>query len=399
MKKNRWVVIAAVAAIVFLAIAYGFMAKPVAVDIVKVSRGPMNVTIEEEGKTRVRDRFVISAPVSGYLRRITLKAGDHLKAGQTVLELEPLRSNVLDPRSRAAAEAAVSSAEAALKAAEENGRAAEADAEYIRANLERTRKLFQEGLVSKDMMDRIESEARRADAMSLSAKAAVKAAHFELARARTALGHSLLEGEGAGRSARAVAVRTPVNGDVLKIYRESEGTVNTGEPLIDIGDPLKLEVRVEVLSADAVKIKPEMPVLFERWGGGSTLIGKVRVVEPSGFTKVSSLGVEEQRVFVVADIVTPPGGRMPLGDGYRLEARFVIWENKDVLQVPSGALFRKGEGWSLFVVKEGKAEQRQVEVGHRNGLTAEIVSGLTEGEQVITHPDDTVKNGVRVRAR
>lgn len=397
MKRNRWFLIIAVAAAVLLAIAYGFMAKPVSVDIVKVSRGPMSVTIEEEGKTRVRDRFVISAPVSGYLRRITLKAGDHVKAGQTVLELEPLRSNVLDPRSRAAAEAAISSAEAALKAAEENGRAAEADAEYVRANLERTRKLFQESLVSKDMMDRIESEAKHAEAMSLSAKAAVKAAHFELERARTALGHSPLEG--AGRSERAIAVRSPVTGDVLKIYRESEGTVNTGEPLIDIGDPLKLEVRVEVLSADAVKIRPGMPVLFERWGGGSALTGKVRVIEPSGFTKVSSLGVEEQRVFVVADIATPPEGRMPLGDGYRLEARFVIWENKDVLQVPSGALFRKGEGWSLFVVRESRAEQRQVEIGRRNGLTAEILSGLAEGEQVITHPDDSVKNGVRVRAR
>lgn len=397
MKRNRWFLIIAVAAAVFLAIAYGFMAKPVAVDIVKVSRGPMSVTIEEEGKTRVRDRFVISAPVSGYLRRITLKAGDHLKAGQTVLELEPLRSNVLDPRSRAAAEAAISSAEAALKAAEENGRATEADAEYIRANLERTRKLFQESLVSRDMMDRIESEARRADAMSLSARAAVKAAHFELERARTALGHSPLEG--AGRSELAVAVRTPVTGDVLKIYRESEGSVNTGEPLIDIGDPLKLEVRVEVLSADAVKIKQGTSVLFERWGGGSVLTGRVRVIEPSGFTKVSSLGVEEQRVFVVADIVTPPEGRMPLGDGYRLEARFVIWEGKDVFQVPSSALFRKGEGWSLFVVKDGRAEQRQVEVGHRNGIATEIVSGLAEGEQVIAHPDDSVKNGVRVRAR
>lgn len=399
MKRNRWFLIIAVAAAVLLAIAYGFMAKPVSVDIVKVSRGPMSITIEEEGKTRVRDRFVISAPVSGYLRRITLKAGDHVKAGQTVLELEPLRSNVLDPRSRAAAEAAISSAKAALKAAEENGRAAEADAEYVRANLERTRKLFQESLVSRDMMDRIESEARRADAMSLSAKAAVKAAHFELERTRTTLGHSLLEGEGAGRSKRAVAVRTPANGDVLKIYRESEGSVNTGEPLIDIGDPLKLEVRVEVLSADAVKIRPGMPVLFERWGGGSALTGKVRVIEPSGFTKVSSLGVEEQRVFVVADIATPPEGRMPLGDGYRLEASFVIWEGKDVLQVPSSALFRKGEGWSLFVVKDGRAEQRRVKVGNRNGLTAEIVSGLAEVEQIITHPDDSVKNGVRVRAR
>lgn len=399
MKRNRWYLIITVAAVVAGAIAYGFMARPVAVDIVKASRGPMSVTIEEEGKTRVRDRFVVSAPVAGYLRRINLKAGDHVRAGQTVFEIEPLRSSVLDPRSRAAAEAAVSSAEAALKAAEENWRAAEANAVYARANLERTRKLFQESLVSKDMMDRIESEARRADALGLSARAAEKAAHFELERARTALGHSLLEGEGAGRSDRAVAVRAPVTGDVLKVYRESEGAVNTGEPLMDIGDPLKLEVRVEVLSADAVKIKQGTPILFERWGGGAALTGKVRVVEPSGFTKVSSLGVEEQKVFVVADIETPPEGRRPLGDGYRLEARFVIWEGKDVLQIPSSALFRKGEGWSLFAVKGGRAEQRQVEIGHRNGLIAEIASGVAEGEEVITHPEDSVKNGVRVRSR
>lgn len=397
MVKQRWIIIIAVSAVAIFIIAYGFIPRPVPVDAVKASRGSMSVTIDEEGKTRVKERFVISAPVPGFMRRIELEVGDPAKKGQKVIELEPLRSAVLDPRSRAEAEASVSSARSALKAAEENVRAAEAEADYARKRLERLKNLYAENLISKDIFDQADSEAKRTEANRISTEAAVKVAHSELDKAEATLGYSIAEGI-TDRS-HIIAIRTPVEGRILKIHRESEGVVNTGEPLIDIGDPRKLEVKVDVLSADAVNIRPGTPVLFERWGEDPPLTGKVRVVEPAAFTKISSLGVEEQRVLVIADITSLPESWQRLGDGYRVEARFIIWEGKDVLQIPASALFRKANGWAVFVIKNSKASQRTVEIGHRNGLVAEIISGLTEGEMVITHPDDSIKEGKRVHLR
>lgn len=393
MSRSRWIAIIAITAIVILITIYGFMPKPVPVDLAKASRGSMSVTIEEEGKTRVKDRFVMSAPVSGYMRRVKLNVGDPVKKGQTVAELEPLRPAVLDPRSRAVAEAAVAGADAGVRAAEEKVNAASAASEYAKTNLDRTRKLYDAGYATKEALDQAETEAKRTEADLLSAKAAVKAAHSELDKARAALKYSA-EGDN-----KAIAVRTPVNGRVLKLHHESEGVVNSGEPLVDIGDPKSLEVKVEVLSSDAVKIKPGTPVLFERWGGDQAISGKVRVIEPAGFTKISSLGVEEQRVLVIADITSIPESWQKLGDGYRVEARFSIWEAKDVLQIPASALFRKGDGWAVFVAKDNRAELRQVQFGRRNGLTAEVINGLSEGEAVITHPDDSVKSGIRVKPR
>lgn len=397
MQVRRRIIIITIAAVVILAIAYGFLPRPVPVEVVKASQGPLRVTIDEEGKTRVKDRFVLSAPVAGFMRRIELDVGDHVKKGQTVVEIEPLRSNILDPRSRAEAEAAISAAQAALNSALENARAAAAEADYARQKLERSKKLYDEGYISKDFFDRVDSEAKRTEANRLSAEAAVKVARSELGKARAALMYSAAEGT--VNHGRVVEILTPVDGRVLNIHHESEGVVNAGESLIDIGDPDKLNVKVEVLSADAVNIKPGTPVLFERWGGDSPLSGKVRVVEPAAFTKISSLGVEEQRVLVLADITSLPESWQSLGDGYRVEASFIIWEGKDVLQVPASALFRKGNGWAVFVMENKRARQRQVVVGHRNGLTAEIVSGLSEGELVIIHPDESIKDGARVRLR
>ena len=397
MRLRRWIVVITVSAVVLLAIVYGFMPKPVPVDLVKVSRGPLKVTVEEEGRTRVKDRFVVSAPVAGFMRRIQLEVGDRIQKGQSLVELEPLKSNLLDPRSHAAAEAAVSSAEASLKVEEERARAAAADAEYGRKNLERIKKLYEGGYVAKDALEQAETGAKRAGASLLSAEAAVKVARFELDRAHTALRHSAAENTKI--QGKIVTIQAPVNGSVLKIYRESEGVVQSGEPVIDIGDPEKLEVKVEVLSADAVKIKPRSSVLFERWGGNSTLSGRVRVVEPAGFTKISSLGVEEQRVLVIVDITSSDKGEQSLGDGYRLEASFIIWEGKDILQVPASALFRNREGWAIFVVKNSRALKREVRVGQRTGLAAEILSGLTEGEEVISHPDNSIEDRIRVRPR
>jgi HlyD family secretion protein len=397
MKLRRWIIVIIITVGVILAIVYGFMPKPVPADLVKVSRGPLKVTVEEEGKTRVKDRFVLSAPVAGFMRRIKLDVGDRVQKGETLVELEPLKSNLLDPRSRATAEAAVSSAEATLKVEEERVIAAKADAEYSRGNLERIKKLFEGGYVAKDALEQAETGAKRAEANLLAAEAAVKVARSELDRARTVLRHSAAEETRI--QGKTVSIQAPVNGSVLKIYRESEGVVQSGEPLIDIGDPKNLEVKVEVLSADAVRIKPGTPVLFERWGGNSTLSGMVRVVEPAGFTKISSLGVEEQRVLVIVDITSPGQNEQSLGDGFRLEASFIIWEGKNVLQVPASALFRKQDGWAVFVVKNNKALKREVKVGQRTGLAAEILSGLIEGEEVISHPDNSIEEGTRVRPR
>jgi HlyD family secretion protein len=395
-QTRRRVFVISVGTVVLIAVVYGFLPKPVPVETAPAARGPLRVAVEEEGRTRVRDRFVVSAPAPGYLRRITLKVGDPVGKGSLVAALEPLRSTVLDPRSRAEAEAAVNAASAAFDAAKERARAATADAEYARERERRMKKLAAGDYISKDDLDQAEAEAEKAEANRLSSEAAVTAAGADLERARSILRYSAAVD---GDTGETVIVRSPVSGTVLKLHRESEGVVTGGEPLIDIGDPGNLEVKVEVLSADAVKLKKGTKVLFERWGGDGQLEGRVRVVEPAGFTKVSSLGVEEQRVNVLVDLTSPFALWQRLGDGYRLDTTFIIWESENVLQVPASALFRRGDGWAVFAMENKRAVLREVAIGRRNGLAAEIVSGLPESATVITNPDDTIRDGVRVRVR
>ncbi len=397
MRWGRWVLLLAIAAAVVLAVAYGLAPRPVPVDVAKVTRGPLRVTVEEEGKTRVKDRFVLSAPVTGYVRRIDFHVGDNVARGRVVAQLEPVRPPVLDTRSRSEGEAVVEAAKAALEAAEENAREAAAADEYAQARYERTKKLAESGFASRDDLERTESEARQARSARLSSEFAVEGARYDLEAARTRLRYS--HGEGARVPSRLVAVRTPVEGRVLGILHKDEGVVEAGRPLIEIGDPRALEVEVDVLSTDAVRIRPGTSVLFHRWGGDGPLEGRVRTVEPAGFTKISALGVEEQRVLVIADITSPPALWERLGDGYRLEASFLLWEGDEVLQVPSSALFRYGEGWAVFLLEGRKARRRAVEIGHRGGMAAQIVSGLSEGETVITHPSDRIEDGTGVRRR
>jgi HlyD family secretion protein len=235
-----------------------------------------------------------------------------------------------------------------------------------------------------------------ADANQRSAEFNIEVARHELSAAQTALRYSAGEGV---RPGDTVKIQSQVAGRVLKIPRESEGVVAAGQPLMEIGNPRALEVEIDVLSDDAVRIKPGMRVLYERWGGEPSLDGSVRTVEPVGATKVSSLGVEEQRVLVIAEITSPPEVWERLGDGYRVEARFVLWEGDDVLQIPQSALFRHGEGWAVFVVDGNRAARRGVDIGQRNGLHAQIVSGLQSDDVVITHPDASLRDGTRVRAR
>lgn len=378
-------------------LAYGFLPRPALVDIASAERGPLAVTVEEEGKTRVTERYLVSAPMSGYARRIDLKVGDAVTRGQVVAVLEPARSDALDPRSRAQARAQVSAAEAALAAARENARAATASAQLARLELARSEKLVQASFLSQQAVDQARTNMSRTQAAEQAAEHQVGVARFQLDTARAALARSAALQSGG--PAETLSVRAPVQARVLKVAHESEGTVQAGQPLIEIGNPETLEVEVEVLSTSAVKIAPRSRVILDRWGGAQPLQGTVRVVEPAGYTKISALGVEEQRVRVIVDFTSQREAWQRLGDGYRVEAVFVVWEGADVLQVPTNALFRHNSGWAAFVVQDGRARLRALQIGQRTGLRAQVLAGIKAGEQVVTHPDDKIRDGARVRAR
>jgi len=395
MHRRRNIGLITLAVALLATLAWGFWPRPVMVEVATTTRGALEVTVEEEGYTRVKDRYVISAPVAGFLRRIELDPGDALTQGQTVALLEPLRSEVLDPRSRARAEAQIAAAQAALKAAEEKVAAASAEAKFARDEFSRRQKLRASETISQTVLEEAETRARQTAADEQSARFNVEVARFDLEAARTALRYSLAD-EGADRPV-TVELKAPVNSRVLRVTHESEGVVAAGEKLLEIGDPTRLEVAVDVLSEDAVRIRPGTRVLFHRWGGDAPLQGVVRTVEPSGFTKISALGVEEQRVWVISDLVSPPESWRSLGDGYRVEAAFILWQASDVLQAPASALFHFGDGWAVFTVEDGRARRRGVEVGQRNGLVAQIVGGLKPGDRVIVHPDDRIEDGVRVQ--
>jgi len=393
LKRKIWIAFGML--VVVAALVYALVPAPMEVETAKVETGPMMVTIDEEGRTRVKERFVLSAPVSGYMRRAAFDAGDAVGKGQVVVELEPLRPEELDPRSRAVAEATAEAAFSTVGSAEHEEAARKTEAWLAREEFARAKALFGSGHISKSAFDRAFSAKERAEAALAAASSAVRAARAELARARAALGHS--PSEDGRKSARAVAVKSPVKGRVLKLHRESEGTVLAGEPLADIGDTASLEVSSEVLSSDAVSITPGSKVFFERWGGAAVLEGKVRSVEPAAFTKISSLGVEEQRVVVISEMTSAPEDWQRLGDGYRVEARFVVWESKKALKVPASAVFRAGDSKAVFVVALGRALKRPVKVGQMNGVEAEVTEGLSEGEEVVIHPDDALRDGAKVK--
>ncbi len=383
-------------AVVVAGLVWGFLPRALPVDVAEVRRAPLEVTVEEEGKTRVRERYVVSAPVAGYARRIGLDAGDAVRAGQVLAVIEPSRAVALDPRTRAQAQAQARAALAALAGAEQNARAADAAARLAQQERARAEALRQSNFVSTQAVDNARTAETRAVAAQAAAQHAVRVAAFELEMARAAVASTARLQSGA---ADEVQVRAPVAARVLKLLHENEGAVAAGQPLLEIGDPESLEVEVEVLSTQAVKIAPGAPVVLDRWGGEGVLQGRVRVVEPSGYTKISALGVEEQRVRVIVDFASPREAWARLGDGYRVEARFVLWAGKDVLQVPTSALFRYNDGWAVFALKQGRAERVPVKTGQRAGLATQVLDGLAAGDRVVTHPDDRIKDGVRVKPR
>ena len=369
-------------------VATWFRPGPVRVDVARASRGPMRVTVDGEGKTRVRDRYVVATPVAGRLRRITLRRGDNVVHRQFIAEIEPLPLSPLDPRQRAEAVGRVRAAEDASSEVDRMVERYKASYEQARRDLKRSETLARDGVVARQEVE----EAETAVATSLREYEAVrsraeKAAHdVEVARA------ALLAVNRSPGTA-TVKVQAPADGAVLRVLEESERVVSAGTPLLELSNPSKLEAVIELLSTDAVKVVPGNSVFIENWGGPKALEGRVRLIEPSAFTKVSALGIEEQRVNVIVDLLELG---TTLGDGYRVEGRVVVWETADALRVPVSALFRRGEAWSLFRVENGMARLRNVEIGYFTSAEAEVRSGLEEGAEVIMHPSKDISDGTRV---
>lgn len=378
---------------------FAFRPQPVPVDFALVERGPLIVTVSEEGETRVRDVFVLSAPIAGRARRIEAEVGDPVAAGRTVVaEIEPIDPAFLDVRSEAQAQAAVRTAEAARDLARAELDRAQADLVFAEAEVKRARRLIRDDTISQRRLDEDERAYKTAKANLATAQAALDMRGAELERARAEL-LSPLAARGMKPSCPCVPVTAPVDGRVLQVIHESEAVVSAGQPLIEIGDPEDLEIVADLLSTEAVRVEPGQRVMIEEWGGGAVLNGRVERVEPYGFTKVSALGIEEQRVNVIIDFTDPPAQWRRLGHGYRVEARIVLWENEDVLKVPLSALFRDAGDWTIFVEREGRAEKRRVEPGRQNGLESEILEGLAVGERIVLYPSDRVVAGVRLTAR
>jgi HlyD family secretion protein len=363
----------------------------VVVEIAETTRGPLVVTIDEEGRTRVRERFVVSSPLAGRVLRIELEPGDQVKRGDVVARVRAEAPPLLDERSRAEAAAAVESARAALGQTRAEAQRAQTALMQADRELARVRALQEGGLTTPREVDLREAEAAAAKEASEAAGFAVRVAESELTRAEARL--VPLSSDTLGRVA---TVRAPADGVVLRRLRESESVVPAGEPLLEIGDPARLEIVADLLSTDAVQVAPGARAVIEQWGGSRELAARVRLVEPSGFTKISALGVEEQRVNVILDFVDPADGWGQLGDGYRVEVRIVVWEAPDVLKVPTGALFRESERWAVYIVEDGRARLRHLELGRQNGQEAEVASGLEAGDRVILHPGDTLADGGRV---
>jgi HlyD family secretion protein len=389
-------------AVVGGAVIVALMFRPVAVpvDFVEVVRGSIEVSVSDEGKTRVKDVFVVSAPVPGLMRRIELEAGDPVSAGETVVaRIEPSDPSFLDARTQAEARAAVRAAEAAENLQAATVRRAEAELEFAEAEYRRFEGLAESGTVSDNELDSALRRAKTAAAALDEARASLKARGAELEQTRARLINPNSDRAAAGEDCECVNAYSPVSGTVLQVLKKSEGVVASGMPLIEVGDPRRLEVVVDLLSTDAVRVEAGQLALIEAWGGEVALEGVVTRVEPFGYTKLSALGIEEQRVNVRIDLSAPPDVWVRLGHGYRVEPRIVLAEAADVLKVPRSALFRDGASWAVFVEEANTALLRPVELGLQNDLEAEVSSGLQIGDRVVVQPGDRVTDGARLQDR
>lgn len=382
--------------ILVVALLWAFRPQPVPVDLTNVSRGPLVVTVNEEAETRIRDVFVLSAPVAGRLRRIEFDVGDEVFAGKSIVaQIEPVDPSFLDVRTETQAQAAVQAAESALLLSKAELQEAAAELEFAAGELRRAERLIESETISERALDDARRLFKIRSATVDTAQAAVNMRQFELAEANARL-VSPAETQGEQDDCQCITITAPVSGRILRLFHESEVVVPAGDPLVEIGDPGSLEIVADLLSSDAVRVEAGQDVIIDDWGGPMPLSGRVRRVEPFGFTKVSALGIEEQRVNTIIDITDPPETWHRLGHGYQVDARIVLWRGDDVLKVSLTALFRDGPDWVVFVEEDGVARYRQVELGQSNGLEAEIVSGLATGDRVLLNPSDRVLDGVAI---
>ena len=378
---------------------WAFIPKPIPVDLLTLAPGKMTVTVDEEGETRVRDVFVLSAPISGRALRIDAEVGDQVLAQQTkVAEIEPTDATLLDPRSEAQARADIRAAEANRVLADASVKEARVELDFAQSELKRARKLRADAVMSERELEDAERTYRTRQAALETALANRQARQAELERANAQL-ISPTQARVKGEDCPCVPIRSPVDGRILKILHKSEGVVAAGEPLVEIGDPADLEIVADLLSSDAVKVEAGQLVMIENWGGDHILEGVVERVEPFGFTKVSALGIEEQRVNVIIDFTSPRVEWSRIAHGFQVDVRIVLWEGEDALKVPLTALFRDDSHWAVFVDDNGIASKRSVRLGRRTGLEAEILEGLNAGDRIIVHPSDKIAQGVAVESR
>ena len=403
-RSRSWISIAAIILII-AAMAWAFRPRPLLVDTGKVRLEPMIITIDEEGKTQVRNAYVVSTPVAGRLLRIEVTSGDQVEGGKTIIaRMLPSNPAALDVRTREQARAIVAAAEAAVRVAQADLNKTKADAELADLDIERKRKLGKSGIISQVAVERAESAWRAARASLDQAKAGISMRQADLANARTRLTNFTDRNTDSQDDNTvqkdAIPVLAPISGRILRILQESETTLPAGKPILEIGDiSHDLEIVAELLSTDAVKVSVGNRVIIRNWGGAKDLNGIVERVDPWGFTKFSALGVEEQRVHTVIRFKDSPGFRKSLGHGFRVETRIVIWEKNNALIVPSSALFRDKGNWVVFAIENGVAVLKKVEIDHNNGVQAQVLSGLKKDDEVILFPSSGLSDGIRVAKR
>jgi HlyD family secretion protein len=395
---RRWGWPIGLSSLLMLALSWALWPRPIAVDLVTVSRGPMAVTIEDTGETRVREVYVISAPIAGRMLRIEVHAGDPIKQQETVIAMiEPSDPAFRDARAQRELEYSVSAAKAARDFAAANLKGKQAELRLAQQDLERTQQLFAKGIVARAPLERAEAQVEAQAAARDTAEAAVRQRQFEVSTAEASL---ILPSDSPHADKRCCfAIRAPITGQMLRLVQENEGVVQIGTPLAEVGDPTQLEVVLDLLSSAAVQVQEGDAALITRWGGEFPLNARVRRIEPVGITKVSSLGIAEQRVNVILDLTDPPEHWKRLGHGYQVDVAIIRWQAANVLRVPIGALFREGSTWAVFRLDGNRARTTTITLGQMNDEVAEVRDGLNDDDMVITHPGEKVADGVTVTGR
>lgn len=386
MKKRTRIIYAALGLLTVAGVLLAFRPRPVIVETAAVVSGALQETVDEEGKTRMHDHFVLAATVAGKARRVELHAGDPVRAGEVVTWIDPAP---IEPRQTAVLQARLEAARASRHEAESLVERAKTENDQAKLDLERTRKLFDQGISSREALDRAASLAASSAGQLQAAQSKARSEAHQVEETLAAL--VTRPGD---RATAPVAVTSPVSGRILRLIEQSERVVAQGTPLVEIGHDPRLEVVADFLTRHAVKVSPGMDAIIDDWGGDHPLRARVRMVEPGGFTRISALGVEEQRVNIVLDFLD---GYDKLADAYRVEVRIITWQTQKALKIPSSAIFRSGQDWAAFTVAGGTARQTPVKLGHRGAFEIEVLSGLNQGDLVIVHPSSEIRDGVRIR--